>query len=143
MTINSKQKGNRFERFVAHLFKLAGYENARRSQQYAGINNDADVVGVPYIHIEAKHVERLNIYEAMKQSILDARPKELPIVIHKKNQKSVLVTMEFKDWIVMYKEFEKNVRESDNDDIYFGSGDRNNPYNCAIVFGGKESGKEK
>lgn len=102
---NSKQKGNRFEREVASLFRAEGYE-ARRGVQYCGINGDADVIGVPGVHLEAKHVERLNIYDAMAQAKRDKRENELPVVIHKKNNHNVLVTMEFSDWIMLYREWE-------------------------------------
>lgn len=105
MPINSKQKGARFEREVAKLFKFLGYD-ARRGVQYCGINGDADVIGVPGIHIETKHVERLNIYDAMDQAKRDAREGELPVVIHRKNNHNVLVTMEFDDWGELYREWE-------------------------------------
>lgn len=49
MAINSKDKGKRGERMAAAFFREHGYSDARRSQQYAGINNDADIVGVPGI----------------------------------------------------------------------------------------------
>lgn len=103
MTVNSRQKGARFERHIANLLKAHGFENSRRGQQYCGANGDADVVGVPGVHIEAKAVERLNIYEAMEQSIRDATENETPVVIHKKNRKPILVTMLFDDWIKLYK----------------------------------------
>ena len=102
---NSREKGKRYERHVAGLFKAEGYE-ARRSQQYAGINNDADVVGVPLIHIECKHNERLNLYDAIAQSKRDAKDGETPVVIHRKNYCNDLVTMEFSDWIKLYREWE-------------------------------------
>ena len=109
MTINSKQKGARFERLLASKFRDYGYE-ARRTAQYCGNTGDAsDVVGLPYIHIEAKHVERLNIYEAMDQAKRDAKAgggDKLPAVFHKKNNHNILVTMEFEDWMQMYLEFE-------------------------------------
>ena len=105
MAINSKEKGKRYERHVASLFRNVGYE-ARRSQQYAGINNDADVVGVPLIHIECKHNERLNLYDAIAQSKRDAKDGEVPVVIHRKNYCNDLVTMEFTEWIKLYREWE-------------------------------------
>lgn len=119
--VNPKKKGSRFERTVAGLFRSEGYEAARRSQQYAGINNDADVVGVPGIHIECKAVERLNIYDAMSQAKRDKREDEFPVVIHKKNHHNVLVTMEFTDWIQLYREWEagmelkKDMKENEED----------------------------
>lgn len=102
---NSREKGKRYERRVAHLFQEYGYD-ARRGQQFCGLEGDADVVGVPLIHIEAKHNERLNLYDAMAQSKRDAKKGEIPIVIHKKNHCADLVTMEFADWIKLYTEWE-------------------------------------
>lgn len=99
---NSKQKGKRFELFVAHLFQSYGFP-ARRSQQYCGSNGDADVVGVDGVHIECKANEHLNLYDAIKQSHSDAKPGEIPIVVHKKNNKPVLVTVEFNDFMELWK----------------------------------------
>lgn len=106
---NGKQKGNRFERTVASLFRSEGYAFARRGQQFSGLQGDADVVGVPGIHLECKHVERLNIYDAMAQAKRDARENELPVVIHKRNNHNVLVTMEFDSWINLYREWECSI----------------------------------
>lgn len=100
--INSRQKGKRFELKLAHILQEAGYE-ARRGQQYCGANGDADVVGLPGIHIEAKAVEALNIYKALEQSRNDARNGEVPVVIHKKNRQEILVTMTLPDWLRLYK----------------------------------------
>ena len=102
---NSRAKGARYERHVAGLFRSEGYE-ARRGQQFSGANGDPDVIGPPGIHIEAKHVERLNLYDAVDQSKRDARDGEIPIVIHKKNHHNDLVTMEFTDWIKLFREWE-------------------------------------
>ena len=102
---NSREKGKRYELHVSGLFKSEGYD-ARRGQQYCGANGDADVVGVPGIHIECKHVERLNLYDAMAQAKHDAREDELPVVIHRKNRCNDLVTMEFSDWIKLFREWE-------------------------------------
>ena len=101
MAINSIEKGKKFERKLSNILKEHGYE-CRRGQQYCGANGDADVVGLAGIHIEAKAVERLNIYEAMNQAINDARG-ELPAVFHKKNRQPILVTMKLEDWLTLYK----------------------------------------
>ena len=111
MTVNSRQKGARFERQLAKLLKEHGYE-CRRGQQYCGANGDADVVGLEGIHIEAKAVERLNIHEAMNQAINDAREGELPAVFHKKNRQKILVTMTLEDWLKLYKVF-RGEKEND------------------------------
>ena len=112
MAVNSKQKGARFERLLASKFREYGYE-ARRGQQYCGANGDADVVGLPYIHIEAKHQERMSLYDWMDQAKRDARIGEYPVVFHKKNNADILVTMTFKDWMEMYKEFEAGMTLED------------------------------
>ena len=101
--INSKQKGKTGELQVVNLFKEYGFDKARRSQQYAGINNDADVVGMKDLHIEVKRVERLNIHEAIEQCHRDKKESELGTVIHRKNNKEWLVTMKFDEWMELYK----------------------------------------
>ncbi len=103
--MNSRQKGARFEREVAGRLREYGYP-ARRGQQYCAANGDADVVGLPRIHIECKAVERLNLYDAMSQSKRDAKGGEIPVVMHRKNYCPLLVTMEFETWMELYKEWE-------------------------------------
>ena len=45
MAVNSKQKGARFERQLAGLFREYGYSDARRTAQYCGNTGEAaDVV---------------------------------------------------------------------------------------------------
>lgn len=106
MTINSKQKGARFERTLAKRFREYGYE-ARRTAQYCGNTGEAsDVVGLPYIHIEAKHQERMQLYDWMAQAKRDAGGRLLPAVFHKKNNCEILVTMELDDFMKIYKEYE-------------------------------------
>ena len=64
---------------------------------------------MPYIHIEAKHVEKLNLYDAMAQAKRDAKAgneDRIPAVFHKKNNHNILVTMELDDWMQLYLEFE-------------------------------------
>ena len=105
MSKNNRSKGKRFERTVANMFKSHGY-NAYRTAQYRGNTGAAgDVEGVPYIHIEAKHQEQMRLYEWMAQSVSDATAEgkgNLPVVIHKANNKPVLVSMLFEDWIQLY-----------------------------------------
>ena len=105
MAINSREKGARFERDLAAKLRGYGYE-CRRGQQYCGANGDADVVGLPGLHIEAKAVERLNLYDAMTQSKSEAREGEIPVVIHKRNYHNILVTMELSDFMTIFREWE-------------------------------------
>lgn len=101
--MNSRNKGAAGERELATQLKKYGY-HARRGQQYCGANGDADVVGLPGIHIECKRVEHLNIDDAMNQAIRDARDGEIPVVMHRKNRTGWKVTMRLDDWMKLYKE---------------------------------------
>ena len=87
MAVNSKQKGARFERHLAGKFREYGYE-CRRTAQYCGNTGDAsDVVGLPGIHVEAKHAEAMRLYEWIAQAKRDAEAggeNRLPAVFHKK-----------------------------------------------------------
>lgn len=109
MAVNSKQKGARFERLLASRFREYGYDT-KRTAQYCGNTGDAaDVTGLPGIHIEAKHQERMQLYEWMAQAKRDAAAgggNALPTVFHKKNHAEILVTMELSDWMNLYREWE-------------------------------------
>lgn len=116
--INSRDKGRRGELMLSKELQKYGYET-RRGQQYSGANGDADVVGLPGVHIECKFVERLSLRDAIKQSIGDARDGEIPVVMHKKSREEWLVTMRLEDWMKLYKEAEEhggteNVCQDDN-----------------------------
>lgn len=102
MKINSRRKGAAGERELANKLKDCGYE-ARRGQQFCGKNGDADVLGIPGIHIECKRVEKLNLEKAMNQSINDAREGEIPTVFHRKNRMEWLVTLRMKDFMTLIK----------------------------------------
>jgi Holliday junction resolvase len=104
--MNSRQKGASGERELANLLKKLGFKT-RRGVQFCGANGDADVVGVPGLHIECKRVERLNIHEAMQQSRRDARGDEIPVVMHRKNRTSWLVTLDLMDFVDLWKEADR------------------------------------
>lgn len=108
MAVNSKQKGARFERLLASKFREQGYSDARRTAQYCGNTGDAsDVVGLPKIHVEAKHAEQMRLYDWIAQAKRDsAGTDKLPAVFHKKNNAEILVTMTLEDWFNLYREFE-------------------------------------
>lgn len=111
MSVNSKQKGARFERLLASKFREYGYDKAKRTAQYCGNTGDAsDVDGLPYIHIEAKHQEQMRLYDWIAQAKRDAKAggNNLPAVFHKKNNAEILVTMTLDDWVKLYREYELN-----------------------------------
>lgn len=111
--MNSKAKGARFERQLAGILRTEyGYHGCRRTAQYCGNTGDAaDVVGLPGIHIEAKHQETMRLYDWMEQACRDAK-HGLPAVFHKKNNADILVTMRLDDWMKIYGEYAAGVDSS-------------------------------
>lgn len=99
----SREKGKNGERELAKKLREFGFE-ARRGAQYCGANGDADVIGLKGVHIEVKRTEALRLYDALAQSISDAREGEKPIVAHRKNNCQWVVIQPLEDWIELYKE---------------------------------------
>lgn len=106
--INSRNKGAFAEREVAGILREHGYD-ARRGVQYSGANGDADVVGLPGVHLEVKRRERLDLYDSMDQAKRDAREGEIPVVLHRRNHKKWVAIMELENFLQMYKEAEHGI----------------------------------
>lgn len=103
MSINSRVKGKNGELELSHKLQEYGFDT-KRSVQYCGANGDADVIGIPGIHIECKRVEKLNLYDAMAQARHDSKQDEVPTVMHRKNRCEWLVTMSLEDFMKLYSE---------------------------------------
>ena len=101
--VNSKDKGKRGEREWAEKCREHGFTEAKRGQQYHGLEGE-DVVGLPQLWQEVKWVERLNIHDAIEQAVNDSGDR-IPIVAHKKNRKPWLVTMLADDWFEFYRKY--------------------------------------
>ena len=114
-TINSKQKGKKGELELVHKLKDYGY-NCRRTNQFCGNTGQADdVIGLDYIHIEVKRVEKLNVDEAIEQAKRDVKDNKFPTVFHRKNRKDWLVTMKLEDWIKLYNEYYSSMKLAERD----------------------------
>lgn len=106
----SREKGKRGERELAGIFRSYGYD-CHRGVQYHGGPDSPDVIGLPGIHVECKRVERLNMKDAIEQSVSDAG-EDLATVFHRRNGEKWNVTMPMEDWMVIYclaQEFVKQV----------------------------------
>ena len=118
----SRDKGARFERLLASKFREYGYSDSRRTAQFCGNTGDAsDVVGLPGLHIEAKHQEKMYLYDWVDQAKRDAEANgqgKLPAVFHKKNHADILVTMPLDDFMKIYNEYAAGLilseKEGDN-----------------------------
>jgi len=107
MGINSKKKGARGERDWAKICREHGFE-VRRSQQYAGGTESADVIGLPGVHCEVKAWDTItteDIRKFLAQAIRDsAGSGNIPIVAHKEDYRKWFVSMEWDDFVRMYVE---------------------------------------
>ena len=113
--MNSRRKGAVGERECAEFLREHGYD-ARRGQQFSGANGDADVVGLPGIHIECKRVEKMAVNDWLLQSCNDAYADSIkhgktviPVVFHRQNHdhKNPIkgqwkVTMLADDFMILY-----------------------------------------
>ena len=104
--INSKSKGKRGELDLVHSLRDAGFPDVKRSVQYCGkATGTADLVGLPGVHVEAKNVERLNIWEALSQSKRDSEADgngDIPAVFFKRNRSGWYVAMPLSDFVRLY-----------------------------------------
>lgn len=101
----SRNKGKTGERELAGRLRDYGY-NCKRGQQYCGSNGDADVTGLPGIHIECKRTERLSLYEALDQAMHDSRSGELPVVMHRRNHCEWVAILKLEHFMGIYREWE-------------------------------------
>ena len=99
-----REKGKRGERELAGILRDYGY-NCRRGQQYCGTSGDADVIGLPDVHIEVKRVEDLRLRKALQQSSRDARAGEIPVVMHRRNYEPWRVSMYLQNFQRMYSDY--------------------------------------
>lgn len=100
--MNGAKKGAAGERELAAVLQQHGYKIEREGTKTFG--TVPDLTGLPGIHIEVKRVERLNISEAMKQSVRDSEwfRDGAPAVFHRRNREGWLVTMRLEEWLELY-----------------------------------------
>ena len=98
----SQRKGAAGERELTEILREYGYDCTRGGSLSFG--EVPDLSGLPGIHIEVKRVEKLNVVEAMEQSIRDSEQmfEGTPTLFHRRNRKPWLVTMRLEDWLVLY-----------------------------------------
>ena len=104
--MNSKAKGSAGERELCAYLAARGFPAHRNDQMFVGGRNnpDIDAEGLEGYHFEVKRVEKLNVVEAMEQSIRDSERMRdgMPALFHRRNRKPWLVTMRLSDWLKLY-----------------------------------------
>lgn len=77
-----RQKGKAGEREAAAVLALHwGALNARRSVQFCGKAGDADLTGIPGMHLEVKRYAGIAALRFGEQAQRDAAPGAVPVVV--------------------------------------------------------------
>ncbi len=108
MAKNSKRKGKVGELELARKLREYGYDT-RRSVQYNGKEEEgqADLLGLPGVHIECKRTEKLSLYDAVNQAKRDCEGSwQLPVVFHRKNNCEWLAILPLDDFMKLYTEYD-------------------------------------
>lgn len=93
MPINSKTKGAAYEREIAEELRQMGLK-AERGVQYQGSPDSPDIKTNTNLHIECKRTERFALYPSLSQAKKDCGPDQIPVVIHRMNNKSSVLIVE-------------------------------------------------
>lgn len=100
--MNSKLKGNRFEREAAAILRAIWPEcyTSRFMGSAWDDYNGIDLTGTPGFNVQCKHVERLS---PGYHEILSAMPqgKTKNIILHKRNNRGIIVAMTLEDFLSM------------------------------------------
>jgi Holliday junction resolvase len=108
-----KAKGDAYEReLAAHINGSTGLNSGRAPLSgggKVGIAGGADLLGTPFLFVEAKRTERLNVREALRQAetnIRKTKSPEAPIVITRMNREATgdsLIVMRLDSFLEVYR----------------------------------------
>ena len=112
--VNSNKKGKRGQRDAAEAMASVLGVPIRRTQQFKGTPQSADIEGddVIGLHLEVKRTERLSVYAALGQAEEDAG-ENCPIVLHRKNRGRGVAIMYLND-LVEVSEIVQGIRNRDS-----------------------------
>jgi len=120
---SAKSKGRSFEKDILKDIQLSfGLSDSDISQVAASVNgvdikllSDKAYTKFPF-SVECKRQEKLNIYDAVEQSIKNKLDNTYPLVVHKKNHKPTLVTLLWSDFLSILSN-KKTEPTKDNQDL--------------------------
>jgi hypothetical protein len=99
----SKTKGKIGEREAAkEVARVLGVQ-CRRGVQYAGGPESPDLVSSldGFLHFEVKRCEKLSVYRAMDQADRDKKETQMPVVLHRQNNRRWLAIVYLDDLAVL------------------------------------------
>ena len=96
---HSQRKGRGAEIELAQFLREHGLPDARPGAPL-NYGTEADVVGLPKVHIECKRAEALRLNEWYRQAQLDAqRMGGVPAVIFRQNRRPWMITLSLEDFL--------------------------------------------
>ena len=103
--MNVRDKGIGFERDTANRWRAMGFD-MRRQPGSGAMHWKGDLYchEYPELHLECKAVERLNIEKAMDKAREECKVGQIVVLVHKRNRKPPLVTVEEADFVGLLKE---------------------------------------
>ena len=113
MAKKSQQKGRAGELELTKILNGYGFTEVHPGRPLA-FGSEADISGLKGVHCEVKRSERLNLYDAIRQSTEDSERfgDGMPAVFHRRNRQQWLVTMPLNSWIELYmKGYAQNEQE--------------------------------
>lgn len=110
----SRDKGGRYERELVRAYVERGFRASRNSNQAHPNATDADpkgdLLGIEaggwHLHVQAKFVERLNIWAALDQATADAPPGVMPTVHFRRSRTDTHVAIPWDWWINLLSELD-------------------------------------
>lgn len=102
---SAQAKGRRAEIELSKYLQDHGYKDARPGTAL-NYGTEADITGVPGLHIECKRHERIEINKWYQQAAEDAeRMKDgRPVVIFRRNRQPWLIVLSLEDFIATQQE---------------------------------------
>ncbi len=102
--MNSKQKGNQFERHCAAILRAEIWPECYTSRFMGSAWDDyhgIDLTGTGNFHVQCKSTERTPPYHSILQKM--PQGEKINIVVHKRNNSGIIVALELSDFIKILK----------------------------------------
>jgi len=96
---NSRRIGKVAEQQAAHTLNELLGTSFRRSQQYKGTAESADIIddAIPNLYVEVKRRVSMNLHDVVEQAQEESADHAVAVVMHKKPRRGWLVTVAVED----------------------------------------------
>ena len=113
MSARERRKGAVAEREVVALLKDHGWKDARRTSDGRDQQTRGDVAGgPPGVHVEVKRQERISVPACLRQTIADANPLDIPVLVHRPSRQGWMATLPLEDLLVLLQLRDASAREN-------------------------------